>query len=272
MKLTVKLHTLGLSTTLPHKQVQESFYWQSRLLQSHVKQWSPSGLCTQPPPPLFNAARPWLQSQTRREFCCEIWRRHCHHRSGVRQQWEINNLAEWCTQKKLQLSVGETKELVVYFLKRKKKRGKHINPAEEEQMNRFLVNGKFKSQRFCHGRHPLPLSKKENRAALFLKEKLKKIKICCQGLVNLFRRATQSVLTEAPAWCVHGRGRESNSMQLKLPRTSFVSINSASVIFFFISEVPVQNKICHQRQHPPQPQSVTEISNAVPDYGLWWLS
>lgn len=50
MKLTVKLHTLGLSTTLPHKQVQESFYWQSRLLQSHVKQWSPSGLCTQPPP------------------------------------------------------------------------------------------------------------------------------------------------------------------------------------------------------------------------------
>lgn len=101
-------------------------------------------------------------------------------------------------------------------------------------MNRFLVNGKFKSQRFCHGRHPLPLSKKENRAALFLKEKLKKIKICCQGLVNLFRRATQSVLTEAPAWCVHGRGRESNSMQLKLPRTSFVSINSASLIFLLL--------------------------------------
>lgn len=199
MKLTVKLHTLGLSTTLPHKQVQESFYWQSRLLQSHVKQWSPSGLCTQPPP-LFNAARPWLQSQTRREFCCEIWRRHCHHRSGVRQQWEINNLAEWCTQKKLQLSVGETKELVVYFLKRKKKRGKHINPAEEEQMNRFLVNGKFKSQRFCHGRHPLPLSKKENRAAYFSRKNLRRLKSAAKVLLTFLDEQHKAF------WLRHLRG------------------------------------------------------------------
>lgn len=126
MKLTVKLHTLGLSTTLPHKQVQESFYWQSHLLHSHVKHWSPFRTVYSAPTPPFTAAHPWLQSQTRREFCREIWRRHRHYRSDVRQQWEINNLAEWCTQKKLQLSVAKTKELVVDV--RKEKKGKTHKP------------------------------------------------------------------------------------------------------------------------------------------------
>ena len=51
---------------------------------------------------------------------------------------------------------------------------------------------------------------------LYFSRKNLTVKIWCQGLVNLFRRTAQCVLTVVLAWCVHCRGRESNSVRLKL--------------------------------------------------------
>ena len=67
---------------------------------------------------------------------------------------EINNLAVWCTENNVLVSVNKTKELIVDFRKKEAKTHTpvYISGAKMEQVNSFKSLGiKVSSQRTCPG-------------------------------------------------------------------------------------------------------------------------